>query len=99
MVLEGFKSIDEFPAITGYNDPVRHADNNLMDTVAGPKPSLLGRDLRKLIWGPDGLTTEMIDPNSRSNRSQVTDVDRKKFKSKSLCYIDFQCSIHNLQSP
>ena len=70
----GFQSIDEYPHLLA-TYPTKRVDFNGEDLMkrykTGPHPSTLGRNLRKDLFGLDGLTTDMIDSENSPIRKEA----------------------------
>ena len=70
----GFQSNDEYPhLLAAYT--AKRADFNGEDLMkrykTGPHPSTLGRNLRKDLFGWDGLTTDMIESENSTIRKEA----------------------------
>ena len=82
---QGFKSVDENPdLLKAY--PIKSVmlkGVDLMTFRADAHLSLLGRRLRKEIFGPDGLTVDMIDSANSPNRKEAPTELSLKFKGHS----------------
>ena len=78
----GFQSVDEnADLLTAYPiKPVMFNGVDLMTIRADAHPSLLGRSLRKEIFGVDGLTDQMIDSANSPKRAKAPKEKTAKFK-------------------
>ena len=84
----GFQSIDEYPHLLA-TYPTKRADFNGEDLMQrykihqpseGPHPSTFGRNLRKDLFGLDGLTTGMVDSENCSIRKEAQSILVRIFK-------------------
>ena len=81
LTLKGFQSVDENPTLLALypTKSVEHNRVHLNKSIkAGPHPSTLGRNLRRTLFGEDGLTEDMIE----SENSPIA----KKRKQSSACF-------------
>ena len=78
----GFQSVDEnTDLLTAYLiKPVIFNGVDLMNIHADAHPSLLGRSLRKEIFGGDGLTDQMIDSANSPKGAEAPKEKTAKFK-------------------
>ena len=78
----GFRSVDEkADLLNAYPiKPVMFNGVDLMTIRADAHSSLLGRCLRKEIFGVDGLTDQMIDSANSRKRAEAPKVKTANFK-------------------
>ena len=83
--LKGIQSVDENATLLALY-PTKLVEHNGVDLnksiKAGPHPSTLGRNLRRTLFGEDGLTKDMIEnensPNCKEAKSELCKIFRGK---------------------
>ena len=92
LTLKGFQSVDENPALLALY-PTKSVENNGVDLnksiKAGAYPSTLGRNLRRTLFGEDGLTEDMIESENSPNRKEAKTELCMLFRGKGFVPLNF----------
>ena len=85
LTLKGFQSVDENATLLALypNKLVEHNGFDLNNSIKdGPHPSTLGRNLRRTLFGEDGLTEDLIEsgnsPNCKEAKTELCIIFRGK---------------------
>ena len=92
LTLKGFQSVDENPTLLALypTKSVEHKGVDLNKSIkAGPHPSTLGRNLRRTLFGEDGLTEYMIESENSPNRKEAKTELCMLFRGKRFVPLNF----------